>query len=131
MPVPHSASRFRSIARLSTFSEWCWPNLVGVALVVAFAAAVFGAVPAAREGLARAAAATTDRELASIHILRLLAVGTIVKYRQRQLPLHFVIWGSLPDFLFAVSAVAVTFLAANGFPGQDFLIAWHAIGFAL
>ncbi len=106
-------------------------NLVGVVIVVAFATAVFGAVPAAREGLASAATATTDRELASIHILRRLAIGTIIKYLQRQLPLHFVILGSLPDFLFAVSAVVITWLAGNGLLAQAFLFAWHSIGFTV
>ena len=104
-------------------------NLVGAVMVVTFAIVVFGAVPAAREGLASAATATTDRELASIHILRLLAIGAIIKYVQRELPLHFVILGALPDFLFAVSAVVVTFLAGNGFLGQEFLFTWHSIGF--
>ncbi len=106
-------------------------NLVGVVIVVAFATVLFEAVPAAREGLTHAAAATTDRELASIHILRLLAVGTLIKYLQRQLPLHFVILGSLPDFLFAASAVVVTFLAGNNSLGQEFLLAWHSIGFSV
>ena len=111
-------------------TQWL-SNLVGVVIVVAFATAVFVAIPSAREGVARAAAATTDGELASIHILRLLAIGTFIKYVQRQLPLHFVILGALPDFLFAVSAVVVTFLAGNGFLGQEFLFAWHWIGFSL
>ena len=106
-------------------------NLVGVFLVVAFAIALFGAIPEAREGLARAAAATTDRELASIHILRLLAIGTFIKYMQRQLPLHFVILGSLPDFLFAMSAVVVTVLVGDGSMEQQVLIAWHGLGFSL
>jgi hypothetical protein len=111
-------------------TQWL-SNLVGVVLVLAFAAVVFGAIPAAREGVARAAAATTDRELASIHILRLLAIGGIIKYLQRQLPLHFTILGALPDFLFAVSAVVVTFLAGNGLLGHQFLLVWHCIGFSL
>jgi hypothetical protein len=106
-------------------------NLAGVIIVVAFAAVLFGTIPAAREGLSRAAAATTDSELASIHILRLLAVGAIIKYVQRQLPLHFVIWGALPDFLFGASAVVVTLMARNGALSQEFLIAWHSIGFSL
>jgi hypothetical protein len=103
-------------------------NLLGAVVVVAFATVVFGTVPAAREELIRAAATATERELASIHILRLLAIGTIIKYVQRQLPLHFVIIGSLPDFLFASSAVFVTVLADDTLLGQDFLIAWHTIG---
>jgi hypothetical protein len=103
-------------------------NLVGAVMVVTFAIVAFGAVPPVREGLISAAIATTDGELVSIHILRLLAIGTIVKYLQRQLPLHFLIFGSLPDFLFAISAVVVAFLPGRGFLDQEFLIGWHAIG---
>jgi hypothetical protein len=109
-------------------SRWL-SNLVGSVMVITFAVVVFGAIPAVREGLASAATATTNRELASIHILRLLAIGTIIKYLQRELPLHFLILGSLPDFLFAVSAVVVTIFVGNGFIGQEFLVIWHSIGF--
>ena len=105
-------------------------NMVGVVLVVAFAALLFGASAAAREGVIRAASGTTDLELASIHILRLLAIGTVVKYRQGELPLHFVVVGAIPDFLFAVSAVVVTFMAVNGPLASAFLIAWHWVGFS-
>ena len=64
-------------------------------------------------------------------MLRLLAIGTVIKYLQGQLPLHFVIFGSLPDFLFAVSAVVVTILAAYGPLGQGLLVVWHSVGFSL
>lgn len=104
-------------------------NLVGAVAVVTFAIMLFGAVPAARQGVAYAAAAASDRELASIHILRLLAIGTIIKYLQRQLPLHFLVWGSLPDFLFAASAIAVALWAGQGILSREFLIGWHTIGF--
>ena len=106
-------------------------NLVGVFLVVGFAAALFGTVPVAREGIIRAAQGTTDLQLASIHVLRLLAIGTVIKYVQGQLPRHFIIWGSLPDFLFGVSAVIVTSLGANEPLDQSFLYIWHTIGFSL
>jgi hypothetical protein len=104
-------------------------NLVGVTIVIAFAIVLFSAIPVARDGLISAAAQTTDRELASIHILRLLAIGGIIKYLQRQLPLHFVICGALPDFLFAVSAVVVTSSVGNVLLTQEFLFIWHSIGF--
>lgn len=106
-------------------------NLVGVFMVVALSVLPFALIPAARDGLAFAAAATADRELASIHILRLLAIGTIIKYRQGQLPLHFVILGSLPDFLFAASAIVVTIVAGSGSLGQGFMVAWHSFGLLL
>lgn len=106
-------------------------NLVGVVLVVAFAAVLFGAIGVARQGLLHAASGTPDLQLVSIHVLRLLAIGTVIKYLQGQLPLHFVIFGSLPDFLFAVSAVVVTILAAYGPLGQGLLVVWHSVGFSL
>jgi len=106
-------------------------NLVGVFLVVGFAAGLFGLVPVAREGLIGAAGGTTDLQLVSIHVLRLLAIGTVIKYLEGQLPRHFIIWGSLPDFVFAVSAIVVTSLAAYGSLSQDFLYIWHTVGFSL
>lgn len=106
-------------------------NLVGVTLVVTFAIAMFSLTPAAWQGLVSAARNTSDLQLISIHILRLLAIGTIIKYIHRELPLHFVILGSLPDFLFAVSAVFLALLADQVASGSSFLVVWHLIGFTL
>ena len=106
-------------------------NLVGVIIVVAFGAVVFGVFPEARQGLIDSASATTNREFVSIHILRLLAIGTIIKYLQRQLPLHFVILGTLPDFLFAISALVTSLTVEVDSLGQEFLLAWHWTGFAV
>jgi len=103
-------------------------NLVGFTIVVTFAVATFGLTPAAREGLVSATRSTSELQLISIHILRLLAIGTIIKFIHRELPLHFVILGSIPDFLFAVSAVVLAVLRANGPLGGNFLVVWHSIG---
>ncbi len=106
-------------------------NLAGVAIVIAIAFLIFGAIPAVRDGIVLAAGSTPDIQLISIHILRLLAIGTVIKYLHRELPLHFVILGSLPDLLFGISAVVVMALAVNGSVGSDFLVAWHLIGFSV
>ena len=106
-------------------------NLVGVAAVVTFGVTMFGLVPAAWEGLLSAARNTSDLQLICIHILRLLAIGTVIKFIHRELPLHFVILGALPDFLFAVSAVVLAVLGANGPLGHSLLVAWHLIGFSV
>jgi hypothetical protein len=104
-------------------------NLVGFALVLALPAVLFGAIDVAREGLVLAASHTSNLQLASFHVLRLLAIGTVIKYIQGQLPLHFVIFGSVPDLLFASSAVVITILQATTPLGRDFLIVWHIVGF--
>ena len=106
-------------------------NLVGVAIVVTLASLLFAILPGAREGLVLAAHGTPDAQLAAIHILRLLAIGTVIKYLQGELPLHFVLLGSLPDVLFGISAAVVTALVANGPLDSRFLIAWHLAGFSV
>ena len=100
-------------------------------MVVAFAGVLFGMVPVVREGLIRAAQSTSDLQLVSIHVLRLLAIGSVIKYMQGQLPRHFVLMGSIPDFLFGVSAVVLTSLATQGPLDQNFLLMRHNIGLAL
>jgi len=104
-------------------------NLVGFLSVLALAAVLFGVTGAAREGVLLAASRTPTLQLVSFHVLRLLAIGAVIKYIQGQLPLHFVIFGSVPDLLFAASAVVVTILEATTPLGQDFLIVWHIVGF--
>jgi hypothetical protein len=106
-------------------------NLVGSMLVVAFTVVLFGTIGVAREGLQTAASSTTDVQLASFHVLRLLAIGAFIKYMQGQLPRHFVILGAMPDFLFAMSAVAITIFAADGSLGRTFFIVWHLVGMSL
>ena len=110
------------------YTRW-FSNLVGFVLVLALAAVLFGTTETAREGLVFAASRTSSFQLALFHVLRLLAVGTIIKYVQGQLPLHFVILGSVPDLLFAASAVVVTILEATAPLGNDFLVVWHVVGF--
>ena len=104
-------------------------NLAGFVLVLALPAALFGGIDIAREGLVLAASHTSNLQLASFHVLRLLAIGTVIKYIQGQLPLHFVILGSVPDLLFAASAVVATILEATAPLGLEFLIVWHFVGF--
>ena len=115
------------------FLQWTryLSNLVGVSSVLTFAFLLFGVVPVAREGLVLAAGNTPDLQLISIHILRLLGIGAVIKYLQGELPLHFVILGSLPDLLFGISAVVVMILAASGPVGHDFLVIWHLLGFSV
>lgn len=47
-------------------------NLVGVTIVLSFAVAMFATVPAGWQGLVNAAHGTSDLQLISVHILRLL-----------------------------------------------------------
>ncbi len=104
-------------------------NPAGFLLVLSIPAVLFGAIDVAREGLVLAAFHTSSLQLVSFHVLRLLAIGSVVKYVQGQLPLHFVICGSVPVRMFAASAVVVTILQASAPLEQGFLITWHSVGF--
>jgi len=77
-------------------------NLAGFVLVLTIPAVLFGAIDVAREGLVLAASHTSNFQLASGHVLRLLAIGTVIKCIQGQLPLHFVIFGSGISMFFSV-----------------------------
>jgi len=114
------------------FLNWTryFSNMVGLSSILTFTLLLFCLVPVAREGLILAAGNTPDIQLISIHILRLLGIGAVIKYVQGELPLHFIILGSLPDLLFAVSAVIVAFMATNGMVGHGFLVIWHLVGFS-
>ena len=116
--------------RRGYFLQWThfFSNLVGFALVLLFFFLLFGAVPGAWEGLITAAENTPDSQLISIHILRILAIGTVIKYLQGELPRRFLILGSMPDLLFGISAVVVVTLAVNDLVGHAFLVAWHSLG---
>lgn len=104
-------------------------NLAGFVLVLTIPAVLFGATDVAREGIVLAASHASNLQLSSFHALRLLAIGTVIKYTQGQLPLHFVIFGSAPDLLFAASAVVVTIFEATTPLDPEFLIVWHIVGF--
>ncbi len=115
------------------FLQWTryLSNLVGFTCVLTFAFLLLGVLPVAREGLILAAGNTPDVQLISIHILRLLAIGGVIKYLHGELPRHFLILASLPDLFFGISAVVVMALAVNGSVGHDFLVIWHLIGFSV
>jgi len=118
------------LGKRGLFLRWTryFSNMVGLSGLLTFSILLFGVVPVAREGLVLAAGNTPDVQLISIHILRLLGIGAIIKYLQGELPLHFVILGSLPDLVFAISAVFVMFLASSGSVGHNFLVIWHLLG---
>ena len=106
-------------------------NLIGFMIVVAVSVAMFGAIASVRNAVFSAALATSDMQLISIHVLRLLAIGTAVKFWQGNLPRHFFLLGTIPDFLFAVSAILLLTSAGSGVLSPTFLIAWHTIGAVL
>lgn len=105
-------------------------NLIGLLSVILISVVFFGNSDAARSGLLQAASQAPEFQLIGIHILRLLAIGTVVKYLQGELPLHFIILGAVPDLLFAISAGVLLFTDIATSLDASFFIAWHSVGIA-
>ena len=57
-------------------------NLVGFVFVIALTVAFFGSTETGRLGVTQAARHTSHVQLAGFHVLRLLAIGTLIKYFQ-------------------------------------------------
>lgn len=109
------------------YSSW-FSNLLGFFLVILFPVVLFGSTDIGRSGLLLAATQISNFQLVVFHTLRLLAVGAIIKYMQGQLPLHFVIFGPIPDILFALSALVLIAIGTTVSLNSDFFLVWHGIG---
>lgn len=95
-------------------------------LVIVVTVLIFGTTVTGREGILAVAGSVTLQELAQIHLLRLASLGVMFKVFQKQLPLHFLICGALPDFLFAMSAV---YFSINGNAiNTTTSLTWHVLG---
>lgn len=121
-----SVSRSHALERYAVF----FPTLIQVAvpLVATGLANIF--IPSFREAIAGIGSEISIVELTGIHILRLAAWGTIAKYRAQQLPRYFFLAGSVPDFIFAVSAAVLTLVLWTEIvtPSSFFLTFWSVLG---
>lgn len=113
------------------YAGWFSTIVQAVAPVTAtlLLAALWSDLGAAARSIAQGADVT---ELLAIHILRLAAWGTVVKWRRGELPGYFFYFGSVPDFGFAVLSLAATGAVGLGLvdPSHQALIVWSLIGAA-
>lgn len=69
------------------------------------------------------------RQLTWVHIIRVAAIGSILKMWKGFLPAHFIVPVGIPDFLFGLSVPLMAWLVfKKKVVGKDVLIAWNAIG---
>lgn len=108
--------------------SFLFSNLLGFAFVIFYPVVLFSSTDIGMDGLAHAISLVSDKQFIFFHTMRLLAVGTIIKYMQGQLPLHFLVLGSITDFMFALSAVILAVIGATASLTSDFYIVWHCIG---
>ena len=81
-----------------------------------------------RDGLRKLVDATPAAWLTAIHIVRILALGSLIKAANGLFPELFAGYVGVPDLLFGLSAIPVTLLVARGRLSGMPLVAWHVIG---
>ncbi|MES9829454.1 MAG: hypothetical protein ABW201_14415 [Candidatus Thiodiazotropha sp.] len=81
-----------------------------------------------RDGLRVLVDETPVHWLSGIHILRILALGTLLKASNDLFPQMFAWFVGGPDLLFGVSAIIVTLLARSGRLSDRFILFWHLVG---
>ncbi|MCG7874727.1 MAG: hypothetical protein N0C90_00175 [Candidatus Thiodiazotropha endolucinida] len=81
-----------------------------------------------RDGLRVLVDETPVHWLSGIHILRILALGTLLKASNDLFPQMFAWFVGGPDLLFGVSAIIVTLLARSGRLSDRFILYWHLAG---
>ncbi|MEW8354156.1 MAG: hypothetical protein AB2665_10190 [Candidatus Thiodiazotropha sp.] len=95
---------------------------------VVVAVAMMSVLAPLREGLRVLVDETPAHWLSGIHVLRILALGTLIKASRDQFPQLFAWFVGGPDLLFGLSAVLVTLLALSGKVNDRLLLVWHLIG---
>ncbi|MEW8561635.1 MAG: hypothetical protein AB2541_06000 [Candidatus Thiodiazotropha sp.] len=95
---------------------------------VFIAVAMVSVLTPLREGLRLLIDETPAHWLSGIHMLRILALGTLIKASKDQFPQMFAWFVGGPDLLFGLSAVAVTLMVLAGKVKQRVLLVWHSIG---
>ena len=84
-----------------------------------------------RSGLRGIAASTPWHWLVFVHVLRIGAIGGVMKGIKGEIKSGFVFWIGIPDLLFGLSALVVGWLLLRDAVGHRFLVIWNLVGAAL
>ena len=104
-----------------------WVSLIPLALSVTLLAIW----PAFRAALWGIAARTSPRAFILVQALRIAAIGGVYKAFHHALPTSFVYPVGIPDLLFGLSALALTFPRGNSGYSRRTLIIWNIMGLAV
>ena len=89
----------------------------------------FALFPGTREPLMRWATSISLKEFTWIHLIRIAAIGTILKMLSGALPAHFIIPVGIPDFLFGLSVPVMAWLVfKKQIIGRTGLVVWNVVG---
>jgi len=85
-------------------------------------------LPRLRNALSAAGRVAPLRWFAYFQVLRVAALGTAIKTYQGEFPVSVELWVGIPDLLFGLSAIAVSWRMKKNPVSRSFWIVWHAIG---
>ena len=101
-----------------------WLPFIPVVLVMSFLM-LSGSAREAVRGLIDGAPV---KAIIGIHVLRILAIGTLVKASQGVFSMSFALWVGIPDMAFGATAVIMYGLAAKQRIGIGALMVWNLLG---
>lgn len=101
-----------------------WLPLVPV-VVVSFMLLL---APALRRALRTLVDETPHYWLSGIHMLRILAIGSLIKASMGEFPEKFAWFVGGPDLLFGLSAVVVTIMLRQRWLDERFMLPWNLLG---
>ncbi len=81
-----------------------------------------------RDGLRKLVDGTPGHWLTGIHMVRILAVGSLIKASNGLFPEKFAWYVGIPDLVFGISAVLITLWVGKRHVGDDVMRAWHFTG---
>lgn len=119
-----TSSSMLALERLMDMLPGYWLPYLPIAVTLALAAIN----PPLREGLRSLAEHTPAHWLSGIQMVRIFALGSLLKASQDQFPLLLAWIVGLPDLLFGLSAIVVTWQLRRGRLSAGFLMRWHLAG---
>ena len=105
-----------------------WPGLWLPAVPMIIGCGTVFLIPSVLGAYRRIVARSSQTSWIAIQILRLAALGTLVKTFQGTFPLHVELAIGLTDLAYAVSAIILYRVASRRAVSNDALIIWHAVG---
>ena len=104
-----------------------WLSMVPVVLAVT----AWVVLPTLRSGLPKMLDAITQESWAWLQVLRIAAIGTLLKTLSGEFPIYFELFVGVPDLIFGISAVFVALSCRRGTMTAKRFRMWNLIGAAI
>ncbi|MGH1352463.1 MAG: hypothetical protein ACRBBN_16880 [Methyloligellaceae bacterium] len=114
-----------------TQSDWflaSWPPFWFLAVTILIVELPMVAFKKVKQAVYQLISSTPLYWLTAIHIFRVLAIGSIIKSLNGEFSFYFGLIVGVPDFIFGLSAILVTYLVYTKQVGDKFVAIWNYAG---